>query len=138
MYSIGELSRRTGVKVPTIRYYEDQGLIAATLRTAGNQRRFGDTELEQLSFIKHGRDLGFPLEAIQALIRLQDHPDRNCKEATDIAQHHLTEVRRKIDQLTRLEQELSRISQGCSGKGAVENCTVLASLGDHRHCQTDH
>ena len=54
--SIGELSARTGVKVPTIRYYESRGLIAVPLRSAGNQRRYGRAELERLGFIRHARD----------------------------------------------------------------------------------
>ena len=59
MYSIGELARRTKVKIPTIRYYEDIGLLDAPDRTAGNQRRFDRSGLERLGFIKHARDLGF-------------------------------------------------------------------------------
>ena len=65
MFSIGELSRRTGVKVPTIRYYEEMGLIAAAGRTSGNQRRYGRDELEQLGFIRHARDLGLRVERVQ-------------------------------------------------------------------------
>ncbi|HEX2146766.1 MAG TPA: MerR family transcriptional regulator, partial [Pseudorhizobium sp.] len=59
MYSIGDLSRRTGVKVPTIRYYEQMGLITAAHRSEGNQRRYEKTDLERLAFIRHARDLGF-------------------------------------------------------------------------------
>ena len=61
MYSIGELSRRTGVKVPTIRYYEQMGLMPEGERTQGNQRRYRRDELERLAFIRHARDLG-PVE----------------------------------------------------------------------------
>jgi DNA-binding transcriptional MerR regulator len=58
MYSIGELSRRTGVKVPTIRWYEQAGLLDEPGRTAGNQRRYARADLERLAFIRHARDLG--------------------------------------------------------------------------------
>ncbi len=75
MFSIGELSKRTKVKVPTIRYYEEMGLLAAPERTEGNQRRYDMAGLERLSFIKHSRDLGFSIEAISDLIELQGHPD---------------------------------------------------------------
>jgi DNA-binding transcriptional MerR regulator len=81
MYSIGTLSKRTGVKVPTIRYYEQVGLLSEPDRTAGNQRRYGQTEIERLGFIRHARDLGFPIEAISSLISLNDHPDRSCADA---------------------------------------------------------
>lgn len=138
MYSIGTLSARTKVKVPTIRYYEEIGLLAEAGRTAGNQRRYDDAALERLAFIRHARDLGFPVDAIRALITLQDHPDRSCAQASDIADQQLAGVREKIARLQSLEQELSRISEGCSGSGRAGNCYVLASLADHSKCNHDH
>ncbi|KEP68132.1 MerR family transcriptional regulator [Thioclava dalianensis] len=138
MFSIGALSRHTGVKVPTIRYYEQMGLMCAPERTEGNQRRYGRAERERLGFIKHARDLGFSIEAISALIELNDHPDRSCAEASEIAAYQLSSVRKKIASLTRLESELSRISDGCSGNGIADECYVLASLADHARCETDH
>jgi len=138
MFSIGALSRETGVKVPTIRYYEQMGLIDAPARTEGNQRRYGHTELERLGFIKHARDLGFSIEAIQSLIELQDHPDRSCAEANAIAAEQLVDVRAKIELLKRLEGELARISDGCSGDGTSGKCYVLASLANHNFCESEH
>ena len=78
MLTIGELSRRTGVKIPTIRYYEQMGLMAAAERSEGNQRRYGAEERDRLSFIRHARDLGLTIEAIRELIELSAHPDRPC------------------------------------------------------------
>ena len=138
MFSIGELSRRTNVKVPTIRYYEASGLLDAPQRTEGNQRRYDAAGLERLSFIKHARDLGFSIEAIAALIELQEHPDRSCAEATDIASAQLSDVRAKIKRLLALEKELVRISKGCDGDGVTEDCYVLASLADHGLCEREH
>lgn len=138
MYSIGDLSRQTGVRVPTIRYYEQSGLLTADERTTGNQRRYSAQGLEKLAFIKHARDLGFSIEAITALIGLQYHPDRSCKEATDLAQNQLIAVKNKIEQLQSLEVELQRIAKGCSGAGLTRDCYVLASLADHAYCKHDH
>ena len=138
MFSIGELSRRTNVKVPTIRYYEESGLLDAPERTEGNQRRYDAAGLERLSFIKHARDLGFSIEAIAALIELQGHPDRSCAEATDIASAQLSDVRAKIKRLRALEKELARISKGCDGDGLSGDCYVLASLADHDLCEREH
>lgn len=132
MLSIGELSKRTKVKIPTIRYYEEMGLLAPPERTAGNQRRYDAAGLERLSFIRRARDLGFTIEAISELIELQDHPDRSCQTATDIALSQLCDVRAKIKRLKALEKELVRISNGCDGEGLSEDCYVLASLADHR------
>ncbi|WBU55462.1 MerR family transcriptional regulator [Paracoccus sediminicola] len=138
MFSIGEISRRTGIKVPTIRYYEEMGLIAPAGRTEGNQRRYDRDGLERLGFIRHARDLGFSIEAILALMELQDHPDRSCRQANQIASAQLADVRRRIAQLQALETELSRITDGCSGTGEAGDCYVLASLGDHQMCRTEH
>ncbi|WP_439143889.1 MerR family transcriptional regulator [Planktotalea sp.] len=138
MFSIGQLSKQTGVKVPTIRYYEQVGLLESAGRTDGNQRRYDKDGVERLGFIKHARDLGFSIEAITALIDLQQHPDRSCKYATEIAQDQLADVREKLRRLTALEAELERISDGCDGDGSSNNCYVLTSLADHRHCRTEH
>jgi len=138
MYSIGQLSQRTGVKVPTIRYYEEMGLLAAPDRTAGNQRRYDAAGLERLSFIKHARDLGFSIGAISSLIELQDHPDRSCQAATEIAAAQLGDVRAKIKRLRALEKELLRISEGCDGHGVSQDCYVLAALAEHKRCAQAH
>lgn len=138
MFTIGELSRRTGVKVPTIRYYEDTGLMPPAERTEGNQRRYDRAGLEKLGFIRHARDLGFSIEAIAALIELQDHPDRSCQQANQMANAQLTDVRQRIARLRALEAELVRITDGCSGRGEAGDCYVLASLADHGACLADH
>ena len=70
MLSIGALARRSGVKVPTIRYYEQLGLIDAPVRSDGNQRRYTDAQAQRLGFIRHARDLGLSLDAIRDLLRL--------------------------------------------------------------------
>ncbi|MDW6022528.1 helix-turn-helix domain-containing protein [Mesorhizobium sp. BAC0120] len=137
MYSIGDLSRRTQVKVPTIRYYEQMGLLAALERSEGNQRRYGRSELERLAFIRHARDLGFSIDAIRALIDLSDHKDRPCADADRIAKEQLAAVRDRIARLQRLEQELDRMASCCSGD-TVGDCYVIRSLADHTLCQHEH
>lgn len=138
MYSIGEMSRRTKVKIPTIRYYESIGLMTVAERTEGNQRRYGNSALQQLFFIRHARDLGFSVEAILSLTMLQGNPDCSCEMATEIALTHLADVRLKIERLKALEKELSRIAQSCDGSQVVENCHILESLADHGLCSHDH
>jgi DNA-binding transcriptional MerR regulator len=70
-FSIGELARATGVKVPTIRYYEDIGLMLEAPRTGGGQRRYSARARDRLGFIAHARDMGFPLEAIRSPARVR-------------------------------------------------------------------
>ena len=138
MFSIGQLSKQSDVKVPTIRYYEEMGLLEAPVRTEGNQRRYDRAGLERLRFIKHARDLGFSIDAIASLIELQTHPDRSCESANSIAVAQLSDVRARIRRLRALEKELVRIADGCDGLGTSADCYVLASLADHALCDHDH
>ena len=135
---IGALADRTGVKVETIRYYEQVGLLPEPERSEGNQRRYGRAEIEKLAFIRHARDLGFSIEAIGALIDLQNHPDRSCQDANQMAQAQLADVRGRIARLQALETELTHITDGCTGTGEAGDSYVLASLADHRLCTDDH
>jgi len=137
MYSIGELSRVAGVKVPTIRYYEQIGLIHPPERTAGNQRRYGRADMERMSFVRHARDLGLSIDAIRELIELSAHPDLPCADADRIAKTHLGEIRRKIASLRKLEHELERITTRCNGK-QVKDCYVIRALADHTLCDGTH
>ncbi|MGH1368286.1 MAG: MerR family transcriptional regulator [Maritimibacter sp.] len=134
MYTIGALSRATGVKIPTIRFYEEKGLLAPEGRTAGGQRRYDRAGLERLAFIRHGRDLGLPLDAISELISLD--PDDHVSTHR-IAQTHLAQIKSRIKSLKRLAQELSRIAASCDG-GADHDCNVMSALADHTGCNGPH
>lgn len=137
MWTIGDLSRRTGVKVPTIRYYEQMGLLPAAERSEGNQRRYAACDGERLSFIKHARDLGFPVDAIRDLIALNEEPDRPCADAHAIATQQLGIVRDKIGKLRVLEQELQRIAATTHNGNRVVDCSVIRALSDHRLCSVN-
>ncbi len=137
MFTIGDLSRKTGVKVPTIRYYEQMGLMAQAERSEGNQRRYGAVERDRLSFIKHARDLGLTIESIRELLDLSAHPERPCEQADRIAAEQLQAVRDRIAKLRRLEQELERISSHCHS-GPVRDCYVIRALANHDLCEGEH
>ena len=137
MLSIGELSRQTAVKIPTIRYYEQIGLVDAPVRSEGNQRRYETTAVQRLAFIKHGRELGFGLDAIRDLLELSRHPDEPCANADRLAAQQLHEVEVRIERLTRLKGELERMVHHCAG-GTVAQCRVLEAVADHAQCQSDH
>jgi len=130
MLSIGALSKRTGVKVPTIRYYEQVGLLPEPERSEGNQRRYGGRAVDRLGFIRHARDLGFSIQAIQELIYLSEHPHLPCIDATRIAGEQLVAVRNRIAKLKRLEAELDQIASDCTARSAAD-CYVLKALSEH-------
>lgn len=135
--SIKDAARRSGVKVPTIRYYEQIGLLAAPRRDQGNRRVFEDSDLRRLTFIRHARELGFEVEAIRTLLDLQDTPDRSCSEADAIAQARLADVNQRIRSLLALKAELELMVKGCS-HGHVAECRVIEVLADHGKCLCDH
>lgn len=137
-FSIGQLAGQTGSKVQTIRYYEQIGLMPEPLRTVGNQRRYGPKHLERLAFIRHSRELGFPLGAIRELLSLADVPDRSCAAADAIAHRQLEAVERRIKRLQALKVELKRMIGQCQG-GTICDCHVIEVLADatHGHCQSD-
>ncbi|MEX0306790.1 MAG: helix-turn-helix domain-containing protein [Ruegeria sp.] len=137
MYAIGDLSHRTGVKVPTIRFYEDRGLLPPPERTAGNQRRYDEAALQRLQFIRHSRDLGLPLADIEALLTLEGAKGQDLNQAHEIAERQLEDIRGRITRLKRLEQELARITQACDGQHD-HVCAVLHAFGDHDACDGSH
>jgi DNA-binding transcriptional MerR regulator len=134
--SIGELARRSGSKVQTVRYYEQVGLMPAPVRTPGNQRRYDGRHAKRLAFIRHSRELGFPLEAIRDLLSLADSPHQSCDAADVIARTQLEDVKRRIARLQALKRELERMLAQC-GHGKVADCRVIEVLGDHSCCQVD-
>ena len=135
--TIGRLSAETGVKVPTIRYYEQIGLMAKPPRSEGNKRKYDRAARERLRFIRHARDLGFTLEAIRDLLSLSDRPDQSCAAADAIAKAQLAEVESRLARLTALKAELERMVVQCAG-GSIADCRVIEVLSDHSLCATDH
>lgn len=125
--TIGRLAARSGCKVPTIRYYEQIGLMAAPERSEGNQRLYDHAALQRLAFIRHARDLGFTLDDIRDLLRLSEHPELSCAAADSIARRHLDTVRERIESLRRLESELEKIATACQAD-TVRDCRVIEML----------
>jgi DNA-binding transcriptional MerR regulator len=133
-FSIGDLAGQTGAKVETIRYYEKAGLMPPAARTAGNHRAYTQAHIDRLAFIRHGRELGFPLESVRTLLTMADDPAQSCTKVDAIARQHLAEVRSRIARLQALEVELSRMVQEC-GCGRVADCHVIEVLADQTHAR---
>jgi len=153
LFSIGALSRKTGCKVPTIRYYEQVGLLPEPYRTEGQQRRYKPDHLRRLRFILHSRELGFSLDDIRELLRLAEDSESDQHNADLIASKHLDEVERKIAQLKALQKELKAMVNDCGDKKArtcsktasssnktkrYRKCRVIEVLSDHRLCRAEH
>ncbi|WP_299847392.1 helix-turn-helix domain-containing protein [uncultured Paracoccus sp.] len=137
MLTIGKLGNAAGVKVPTIRYYEQIGLLPEPVRSTGNQRLYPRAALDRLAFVRHARELGFPLDAIRDLLSLSDRPDQSCAAADAIAKSQLVATRARITRLRALEAELERMLEQCAC-GTISDCRVIEVLGDHALCAHEH
>ncbi len=136
-FTIGEAADASGVKVNTIRFYEERGLLTKPPRSEGNRRLYDAKALARLRFIRHARDLGFDLAAITELLDLAGHPEAPCVAADSIAQRQIVEIDRRIRHLTALRGELQRMVAACAGED-VAHCRVIESLADHSHCEAPH
>lgn len=130
---IGALARDTGVKVPTIRFYETIGLLARPDRTASNRRVYGPDTVRRLKFIRHSRELGFEVDAIRQLLKLADHPDMPCREADLIAREHLEDIDSKLARLAALRAEVQRMVDQCAHE-TIADCRVIEVLANHDEC----
>ncbi len=128
--TIGHLSRETGCSASTIRYYEQQGLMPAPMRSAGETRLYGPADKSRLEFIRNCTELGFSQTAIRELLGLADQPEASCTAVIRIAQAHLDEVDRRLARLSSLQLELQRMVDGCRG-GRVADCRIIEGLSVH-------
>jgi len=126
--TIGALAERTGFKVSAIRYYEEVGLIPPAARRPSGHRVYGGQVQEVLTLIRQCRDFGFSIDETRALVSLSTSQEKDCVEARDIAQVHLTAVRTKLAELQNLERSLSKFVQACTDQcagGPAPQCIIL-------------
>lgn len=124
--AIGELSRRTGVNIETIRYYEKVKVLPSPPRTSSGRRVYGSAEVRTLSFIRRARELGFTLDQVRELLRLVDR-GYSCGEVRDLTRNHIADIGAKIADLRRIERLLKKTSAQCAG-GKVPACRVVDAL----------
>lgn len=125
---IGELARRAGVDVQTVRYYEREDLIDAPSRTASGYRAYGPRHAERLKFIRHCRSLDMPLGEIARLIALSRDPGVSCDEVDRLVRAHLHRVRARRAALEALETRLASLSAQCASGHRVADCGILEEL----------
>lgn len=123
----GELARRTGSNLETVRYYEKIGLLPKPPRNANDYRVYDESHVRRLRFVLRGRELGFSIEEVRGLLELVDGGNHTCGEVKARTERHLTDVRTKIADLRRIEAILTRTAGQCSGD-AVPQCPILDAL----------
>ena len=123
---IGELSRRTGCNIETIRYYERIGLMPAPPRR-GRYRSYGADDVGRLGFVRRARELGFTLDQVRALLGLAAGGQAACAEVRTLAASHLQDVRARIADLRRMERALAESVRACDA-GHAPGCPLIQTL----------
>ncbi|HBO71516.1 MAG TPA: MerR family transcriptional regulator [Acinetobacter sp.] len=134
-FTIGQLAKKSGVSVDTIRYYEKIGLLEKAKRTEGNYRYYSEQMLSELLFLKHCRELGITLQDIQKLKDLAENPSQTCIEVDQLVDQYLKDVAQKIKNLQHLQQDLTHLKQQCSQHRTIEQCGILKELHQPHECE---
>lgn len=127
--TIGELARRAGVNLDTVRYYERRRLLPKPARSASGYRRFPPELVRRIRFIKHAQALGFTLTEIKELLALRVDPDTSCAEVRSRARAKVSDIEQKIRSLEGMKRALGQLAETCSGRGPVSDCPILENLG---------
>ncbi|MFL9711848.1 Cd(II)/Pb(II)-responsive transcriptional regulator [Methylobacillus sp. Pita1] len=125
---IGQLSALTGCPVPTIRFFEAEGLLQAPLRETNNYRNYGDEHVARLLFVLRCRSLDMPHAEIRALLCLQDDPDRLCDAVNTLLDEQLRAIDQRLMELSTLHAQLRAIRSTCTGGVCIGECGALESL----------
>ncbi|MGH8676123.1 MAG: Hg(II)-responsive transcriptional regulator [Burkholderiales bacterium] len=124
--TIGALANACGVGVETVRYYQRRGLLDEPRRPAGSVRRYGEATVRRLRFIKRSQQLGFTLDEIEKLLRLENTPD--CARASKLASARLAEVEAKIADLERVRGSLRGLVKACAAGRDPRSCPIVDAL----------
>lgn len=133
--TIGQLASWTNTNVPTIRYYEEIGLLPEARRAANGHRHYVNGDVTRLGFIKRCRDFGFPIEQVREMVKLFDNGDSPCVEVRDLANAQLELVRSKIEQMRQLESKLMAFVASCDADccaGMTRDCNIIEDLSTTR------
>lgn len=127
---IGELAQIAQCTVETIRYYEKEGLLPKTKRTAGNFRVYGPPHAERLRLIRNCRALDMSHHEIHTLLNLADQPDQGCHAVNEVVSKHLAHVDERIQELSQLRQQLSGLRARCTEAHEMRSCGILQGLAE--------
>jgi len=125
-FTISGLAREAGVNVETIRFYQRRGLLDEPDKPLGSIRRYGQTEVARVLFIKAAQRIGFTLDEIAQLLRLDD--GTHCSEARAIAEHKLADVRQRLADLQRIETALTQLVDRCAARRGQVSCPLIDAL----------
>jgi Zn(II)-responsive transcriptional regulator len=127
-FSIGQLAKRAGVAIDTVRYYERNAMLTPAGRLESGYRRYGQAELKRLRFIRRAKLLGFTLADIRELLSLSD--ERNVAKVKRTAEAKLADIEERMAELERIRNGLRTLVAACPGHGRAEVCPILNALSE--------
>lgn len=127
--TIGQVAKRAGVGIETIRFYEREGLIAEPeRRPSSGYRQYPPKAVRRVLFIRHAKDLGFTLKEIQELLQLRVDPDSTCADVRKQTKDKIADIEQRIASLERMKDALGRLAKKCRGRGPTTECPILEEL----------
>lgn len=128
--TIGQLARRAGVGVETVRFYEREGLLEEPARRSSGYRQYDEEVVRRLQFIKRAKALGFTLGEIADLIAIRIDPSTTRAEVRQRAETKLAAIKAKIHDLRQMQTALCRLVEACDGHGTLAGCPILDALDE--------
>ena len=126
--TIGQLAKRAGVGVETVRFYERKGLIQQPRKRTSGYRVYPDDIVQRIQFIRHAKDLGFTLAEIGELLSLRPDPRTNCAAVKDRAQAKMAAIDEKLASLKRMQRSLAKLVDACDRRSQTAECPILEAL----------
>lgn len=126
--TIGQVAKRSGIGIETVRFYERQGLIKDPPRSGSGYRMYPEETIARIQFTRRAKDLGFSLKEIKELLSLSVSPGTTCQDIKNRAEAKLTDIEIKIRTLQRMEKVLTKVTAACLGEGSVSDCPILEAM----------
>jgi len=126
--TIGQIAKRTGLTVETVRFYEKKGLILAPERSESGYRQYSSDTLKRLYFILRAKEVGFTLNDIAELLDIRRKPGSTCSDIKLRALEKMEDIEKKVTDLQKIHDSLSQLVLRCSGTGKLSDCPILESL----------
>ena len=126
--TIGQVAKRTGIGIETVRFYEREGLFEPPARRPSGYRQFDEGIVARLRFIRRAKELGFTLNEIKELLSLKLDPSTTCDDVKSRAEVKIEDIEERIRTLRRMKQALAKLAKACSGRGKASDCPILDAL----------
>ncbi len=125
---IGSVARASGVNTQTVLYYERRGLLPKPPRDRNGYRVFDDKTVERIRFVKRAQKLGFSLRQIGELLALHEDSSATCGDVKTSAKNHIEDIKKKINDLDRMQKARETLLRSCPCKGSLSHCSILGAL----------